>query len=46
MDKTIFITIIFNGGKPLLVDSIPYIDDPQKQPLATCIDMRNGNFSF
>jgi hypothetical protein len=46
MDKTIFITIIFNGGKPLLVDSIPYIDDPQKQPLATCIDMRTGNFSF
>lgn len=46
MDKTIFITIIFNGGKPLLVDSIPYINDPQKQPLATCIDMKTGEFSF
>lgn len=46
MGPGIFITIIFNSGKPLLVESISYIDDPQKQPLATCIDVRTGNFSF
>ena len=46
MGAGIFITLIFNSGKPLLVNTIPYIDDPQKQPLATCIDMRTGNFSF
>lgn len=46
MNSGISLTVIFISGKPLLVDSIPYIDDPKKQPLATCIDMRTGNFSF
>ena len=46
MNSGIFITVIFISGKPLLVDSIPYIDDPKVQPLATCIDMRTGEFSF
>lgn len=40
------IAAIFLSGKPLLVDSIPYIDETEKQPIATCIDMRTGNFSF
>ena len=34
------------SGKPLLVESIPYIDDPEKQPIATCIDMKTGELSF
>ncbi|MEP7256709.1 MAG: hypothetical protein ABI666_13100 [Ferruginibacter sp.] len=46
MNPGIFFTIISISGKPLLVDSIPYIDDPKMQPLATCIDMRTGEFSF
>jgi hypothetical protein len=46
MPPGIFITINFTSGKPLQVESIPYINDPQMQPLATCIDMRTGNFSF
>ena len=46
MNSGIFITIISISGKPLLVDSIAYIDDPKVQPLATCIDMRTGEFSF
>lgn len=46
MNNGIFITIISVSGKPLLVDSIPYFDDPKVQPLATCINMRTGEFSF
>ncbi len=46
MNSGIFITVIFISGKPLLVNSIPYIDDPKMQPLATCIDMKTGEFSF
>lgn len=46
MNSGIFITIVFISGKPLLVDTIPYIDDPKMQPLATCIDMKTGEFSF
>jgi hypothetical protein len=34
------------NGKPLLVKSIPYISIPEKQPEATCIDMKTGEFSF
>ncbi len=40
------ISAVILSGKPLLVDSIPYIDEKEKQPVATCIDMRTGNFSF
>lgn len=46
MNNAIFVSVIFVSGKPLLVDSIPYINDPKAQPVATCIDMRTGNFSF
>lgn len=46
MNSGVFITIISVSGKPLLVDTIPYIDDPKIQPLATFIDMKTGNFSF
>lgn len=46
MNSGVFITLVFISGKPLLVDSIPYIDDPKMQPLATCIDMKTGEFSF
>ena len=46
MSSAVSITIIFISGKPLLVNSIPYIDDPKEQPLATCIDMETGEFSF
>lgn len=46
MNSGLFITIISVSGKPLLVDTIPYIDEPKMQPLATCIDLRTGNFSF
>ncbi|MEO6252773.1 MAG: hypothetical protein ABIO79_05685 [Ferruginibacter sp.] len=42
----IYITVTIISGKPLLVNDIPYIDDPKVQPLATCIDMRTGGFSF
>jgi hypothetical protein len=30
----------------LLVKSIPYINEPDKLPVATCIDMKTGEFSF
>lgn len=40
------IAAVILSGKPLLVNSIPYIDETEKQPVATCIDMRTGNFSF
>jgi hypothetical protein len=30
----------------LLVESIPYIDDREKQPVAGCIDMKTGEFTF
>lgn len=40
------IAAVILSGKPLLVDTIPYIDETEKQPVATCIDMRTGNFSF
>lgn len=30
----------------LLVKSIPYINEPDKIPVATCIDMKTGDFSF
>ena len=33
-------------SKQLLVKSIPYISDPVKQPLASCIDMKTGELSF
>ena len=33
-------------NRPLLVESIPYIDDPERQPIATCIDMKTGELSF
>lgn len=32
--------------KPFLVKSLPYIEDTDKQPFATCIDMKTGEFSF
>lgn len=46
LNTAAIITITIVSGKPLLVDTINYIDEPDKQPLATCIDMRTGNFSF
>lgn len=46
LNMGITIAAVFLSGKPLLVDSIPYIDETEKQPVATCIDMRTGNFSF
>lgn len=42
----ITIAAVIVSGKPLLVNTIPYIDEKDKQPVATCIDMRTGNFSF
>ena len=33
-------------NKLMLVKSIPYINKPAKQPVASCIDMRTGEFSF
>lgn len=33
-------------GKQLLVKSIPYITKPNKQPVASCIDMKTGELSF
>ena len=32
--------------KPILVRALPYITDKDKQPLATCIDMETGEFTF
>ena len=34
------------AAKLPLVKSISYIDDPKKQPIAICIDMKTGEFSF
>ena len=33
-------------NQPVLVRSIPYITDPNMQPLAICIDMMTGEFAF
>ena len=33
-------------SRQLVVKSIPYITDPNKRPVATCIDMETGDFSF
>jgi hypothetical protein len=33
-------------NKLMLVKSIPYITKPAKQPVASCIDMKTGEFSF
>jgi hypothetical protein len=33
-------------GKVILVKSIPYITDPIQQPIASCIDMKTGEWSF
>ena len=33
-------------NKLILVESIPYITKPAKQPVASCIDMETGAFSF
>lgn len=32
--------------KVILVKSIPYITDPLQQPIASCIDMKTGEWSF
>jgi hypothetical protein len=33
-------------NKLILVESIPYINKPAKQPVASCINMETGEFSF
>lgn len=42
------VSLIANAAKNklLLVKSIPYITKPNKQPVASCIDMKTGEFSF